>query len=104
MYSLLVETDYCLSQQYCTKIRFSFWQTTTACSQLFLSGRKKLSDEEIQELKEESESDINDQASEGALCNLLNFQRILNGMLLQYLFTYKTYEEFSIITALYSKF
>ena len=42
-----------------------------------LQGRKKLSDEEIQELKEESESDINDQASEGALCNLFKFQRIL---------------------------
>lgn len=71
MYSLLVETDYCLSKQYSTNIRFSFCQTTTACLQLFLSGRKKLSDEEIQELKEESESEINDQASEGAFCNLL---------------------------------
>ena len=75
MYSLLVETDYCLSQQYSTKIRFSFCQTTIACLQLFLSGRKKLSDEEIQELKEESESDINDQASEGTLCNLFKFQK-----------------------------
>ena len=76
-YSLLVETDYCLLQQYSRKIRLSFCQATTACLQLFLSGRKKLSDEEIQELKEESESDINDQASEGALCNLFTFQRIL---------------------------
>ena len=77
IYGLLVETDYCLLQQYSRKIRFSFCQTATACLQLFLSGRKKLSDEEIQELKEESESDINDQASEGALCNLFKFQRIL---------------------------
>ena len=72
-----METDYCLLQQCSRKIRFSFCQATTACLQLFLSGRKKLSDEEIQELKEESESEINDQASEGALCNLFKFQRNL---------------------------
>ena len=72
-----METVYCLLQQYSRKIIFRFCQATTACLQSFLSGRKKLSDEEIQELKEESESDINDQASEGALCNLFNFQRIL---------------------------